>query len=849
MVTNKHYRNFTFRNMAYSGIAIAAAIVILIAWMVWDSGRAASQQAEQHVDNLAIGLERDIVRAIDNIDLSLQSTVRGMRLPGLAAMEPETRQAVLFGGAISATGFGGISVADAEGDVIYSSHTSNPAGIRLSDREYFQMLRDRDDLGLVTSSPLQSRQDGDWSLDLARRINGPNKVFTGVAVGSLKLAYVQELFSTLRLGKHGSAALFSLDGILLARDPRSPLKVGTAFAGGKSFQSVVQALSGTFEGTSDVDGIQRFYGYRRVGSLPLVLTVGLASSDIYAEWTQKTVVLSLLLCVLGLLGTLMVIRLGNEFKRRAVAESTAQRSEGELGEALARMGVLFENSKDAMFVARLHRGGFVYESANPVWADLTGKSVEASLGRRPSECLPAQIATIVDAGWAECVSSCGPVQYQYTIDLEGNKRDWDVLIAPVLDANRRVTRLIGVARDMTATHELEAQLRQSQKMEAVGQLTAGIAHDFNNMLQVIMFNLELLEEQNGLNVDGFECIKFAEQAARNGATMVHGLLAFSSKQALKPKLLWTELVARNIASLMARTLGSRVHVETIVADNAWAVHADEAQLDSCLLNLALNARDAMPDGGAMRLRVVNENAETAKMAGMPDADYVRFSVEDEGSGMDPLTLSRAFEPFFTTKGVGKGTGLGLSMVHGFARQSGGDARIESVLGQGTTVSIWLPRRRAATSGERIHLKDQPKGWRGKILIVDDEPSVRVALSTVLARAGYSTYEVESGEKALDLLHAGIICDLLITDRSMPGISGIDLIKAVRQFWPTLPTLMITGYVNADDLEVCDDRVTVLYKPITSADLLHRVEALLGGTTPTAPIDKSSSAEETRPEGA
>jgi PAS domain S-box-containing protein len=395
---------------------------------------------------------------------------------------------------------------------------------------------------------------------------------------------------------------------------------------------------------------------------------------------------------------------------------------------------------------------------------------------------------------------------------------------------------VSVLRDVTERRRIEEQLRQAQRTEAIGQLTVGIAHDFNNMLQAILGSLGMLLDRPGLDADGRECATVAEQAARRGAKLTHHLLAFSRQQSLDPVVLAPGEAVETITALLARTLGSHVRVSSHVEATTWTVRADDAQLESCLFNLALNARDAMPDGGALRLTAGNAGPDAAHATGLPPGEYVRFAVQDEGTGMTPETLARALEPFFTTKPVGTGTGLGLAMVQGFARQSGGDVRIESAPGRGTTVSLWLPRATVAEAPAAPAPADVAPvaRGRGRVLLVDDEATVSRTLSLFLGTAGYTALAVDSGEAALDLLRAGEPFDLLVTDQSMPGMTGAELVMAAARLRPGLPALLVTGYDRVSGLDQVEGHVTVLRKPVERAAFLRQVEALLGPAEAPAP---------------
>ena len=386
---------------------------------------------------------------------------------------------------------------------------------------------------------------------------------------------------------------------------------------------------------------------------------------------------------------------------------------------------------------------------------------------------------------------------------------------------------VAAVRDVTERKQMDETLRQAQRMDAIGQVTAGVAHDFNNLLHAILGSVSMLHEQDGLDADGRECVQIAEQAAQRGAVLTHRLLAFSRKQTLDPVLVRPDEVVKDIEALLARTLGGRMRVELNIEAAIWPVLADGAQLDNCILNLALNARDATPGGGVIRLLIANRDRQEATASGLPAGEYVCFTVQDEGVGMSAGTLARALEPFFTTKPIGKGTGLGLSMVQGFARQSGGDVRIKSTPGQGTEVSLWLPRATAAAAETAPTVPESVAApGHGRILVVDDEETVRRTVSLSLTRAGFNVVAVESGEAARELIQAGEAFDLLVADQSMPGLSGSELIEEVARLRLDIPAILITGYDRVSDSDRMAGRLNILVKPFERMTLLRQVEALL-----------------------
>jgi PAS domain S-box-containing protein len=376
--------------------------------------------------------------------------------------------------------------------------------------------------------------------------------------------------------------------------------------------------------------------------------------------------------------------------------------------------------------------------------------------------------------------------------------------------------------DVTERTQLEAQLRQSQKMDALGRLTAGVAHDFNNLLQAMMGSLELLLDDVADSPESTEHGQIALRAARRGGELTHRLLAFSRQQVLTPKVVPATELFDGVVNLIARTFGPNVVLLLSPIRDDLAVMADVAQLEAAILNLAVNARDSMNGRGRLTLSAYAAEAD-ASMTLSP-GHYIVIAVEDTGSGMDAATVARACEPFFTTKGL-DGSGLGLSMVQGFTRQSGGDLRIVSTVGSGTRVEIWLPRLSVSETASAI--ARVPKTFKGQILLVDDDNDVLVTVAAFLRNAGYFVTSVDTGGKALALLLAGNRFDAIVTDYAMPGSNGIDVLQQAREIDETMPGLMITGYYNTGLRDVLEG-ACILRKPFSRAELVERLEGLFVG---------------------
>jgi len=378
-------------------------------------------------------------------------------------------------------------------------------------------------------------------------------------------------------------------------------------------------------------------------------------------------------------------------------------------------------------------------------------------------------------------------------------------------------------------------LRQAQKMEAVGQLTGGVAHDFNNLLQIIVGNLDTL--MRNLPPEAGRLRRAASQAmngARRAAALTQRLLAFARRQALDPKPIDANALIRGMSELLHRTLGEIYQIEVVLAGGLWRTEADPNELESALLNLAINARDAMPEGGKLTVETFNahlDEAYAAMHAEVLPGQYAAISVSDTGTGMDAETLSRVFEPFFTTKDQGKGTGLGLSQVYGFVKQSKGHVKIYSEVGEGTTVKIYLPRLVAeGAEEEATQTSPIPKAAVGEfILVVEDDPDVRAYSVESLTELGYQVLEAKDGPTALQLLAAQGPVNLIFTDVVLPGgMSGADVVARARELYPTVKALFTTGYSRNAIVHHgrLDKGVHLLPKPFSFEDLAVRVRDVL-----------------------
>ena len=529
--------------------------------------------------------------------------------------------------------------------------------------------------------------------------------------------------------------------------------------------------------------------------------------------------------------------------RQVMAQMNLHRAMGRSDTALlaskARQNVVFDVTKQLMGVMS-HDGNLL--EANRAALEAIGADRADVIGR-PFWLTPWFTGT---PGMSDMVKSAvevarngTPVQTEMALRLpDGTTRIYAFAMNPIRDEAGQVVEIMPEATDITALRQAEEALRQSQKMEAVGQLTGGLAHDFNNLLTGISGSLDMLGKRvaQGRINDLERYIIAAQGASKRAAALTHRLLAFSRRQTLDPKPTNVNRLVHGMADLIRRTVGPAITVETVDMVGLWAALVDPSQLENALLNLAINARDAMPDGGRITIETANRwiDDRGARERDLPPGQYLSLCVSDTGTGMPPNVIARAFDPFFTTKPLGMGTGLGLSMIYGFARQSGGQVRIYSELGAGSMVCIYLPRHYGVEDiSENLAVRSEPqRAETGEtVLVVDDEPTVRMLVCDVLSDLGYGAVEAEDGPSGLKVLQGAARVDLLITDVGLPnGMNGRQVADAARAMRPDLKVLFITGY--AENAAVGNGHLgpgmAVLTKPFAMDDLATKIRVLIEG---------------------
>ncbi|HYF88006.1 hybrid sensor histidine kinase/response regulator [Azospirillum sp.] len=690
---------------------------------------------------LNASLTEQTTRTIEGIELTVngvaeQIPLENRRSPEAFGQLRADRQVyeILKAKAASLPQLEALSLIAADGTLVNFTRQFPAPALDLSQRDYFLALKDHDPGHAYLSRPAKSLATQEWTLYIARRVNDLEGRLAGLVVGAIQLSYFEEFYRSLQVVPGSGFSLWWRDGMLLARFPPTPDKVGTIAPSPGVAEQLARFDAGTYAAPVSLDGKDRILSFQALRNYPLAVGVSRTREDILARWESQAVVIA----ATGLVSTVAL----------------------------------------ALMLWAMARQFLAYETANRALSERR-QAVEA--------------------------------------------------------------------RD-----EAEEHVRQLQKMEALGQLTGGVAHDFNNLLQAVRSSLHMLEAGGELRgAESRRALEVASQAVDRGATLTQHLLAFARRQRLAPAPVDLGAQVAGMATLLERTLGSSIRIRIDKDADVPAALVDPHQFDIALLNLAINARDAMPDGGTLTIAVTSlsisglpagEGGEGISPALAPGA-YVAVTVRDSGMGMPADVLARACEPFFTTKPVGQGSGLGLSMVHGLTAQSGGGMRLESHPGLGTAVTLYLPHapvERPAESPAESKA-DAPGGPAPagseplpvpfaavRVLLVEDDALVRMANAAVLDEAGILVSEAATGEEALAVLEADEGIGVLVTDFAMPGMTGADLTRIVRSHRPGLPVLIVTGYAEKAVLQDLgrEAGIRILSKPIPPSALIGHIMAAL-----------------------
>jgi PAS domain S-box-containing protein len=512
-------------------------------------------------------------------------------------------------------------------------------------------------------------------------------------------------------------------------------------------------------------------------------------------------------------------------------EDRVQERTAELKKTGDLLDAVVENLPDMILLKEAEGDRFRYIFMNSAGERLIGRDRAAVIGKTEADLFPPdEAANIRDANKAVVESGQARTFTDRRLTTTAGVRSVETRMVPITHGNSSPGQILAIIRDVTDTKAREEQVRQLQRMDAVGRLTGGIAHDFNNLLAIIHGNSELLRNRLEEGSDSAEMADDVIGASARGAELVRRLLAFARMQHLEPEAIDLNERLSGLIGLLERSLGENVKVRVKSAKGLWPAIVDPTQVDDAIVNLAINARDAMPGGGTLTIETENVTLDedyAAHHVEVVPGDYVMLAVSDAGTGMSPDVIARAFEPFFTTKGESQGTGLGLSQVFGWVKQSGGHIKIYSELDHGTTIKLYLPRAEAQSSRKEQPAPARTPTGNETILVVEDNPNVRKTVIRQLHDLGYRTIEAASGAAALDLVKNGTAFDLLLTDVVMPGgITGYQLADQARAERPGLKVLFTSGYTELAAAGLLDLNQQLLSKPYRKQDLGHAVRTVL-----------------------
>jgi PAS domain S-box-containing protein len=799
------------------GVLLICAFAGSSAYDAWRSYRYSIAATERELSNLANALAEQTAWSLEAVDLLLLDTARWYRTES-QDIPQNGRDAALAARAAGVQPVRQVTIMDAQGNQLYRSRGFGTPNHNIADRSYFIAQRDDPNRGMFMSEPLTTRSEGRTAVILSRRIDDALGRFAGVVTATLDLEDLNEFYRAVHVGPESHIALLREDGTLLVRDPRIPNIVGRKFP-------VLTAAPADAEVVNPIDGRMDFIAVAAVRNAPLRVAVTRDAEVALRLWRDETMRVAIRTLIVVLLGAVMLALLLRQIKR--VASSQRALRESEERYALAMEGANeghwdWDVPADRLFLS-------------PRMKVLDGQTADSAIFSG-SEWM-SRIAL------QEHLAGRVPrFEVEYRVRHPGG--EWHWLLARgrcSFDATGKASRFVGSAIDITAQKQaqlekerLEAQLRHSQKMEAVGTLAGGIAHDFNNVLGAILGYGELALQHSAGNSALRRYLDNVMHAAERAKLLVERILGFSRSGLGDLVLVNVQSVVAETLELLAGSLPVGVRLERKLEAGDAAVIGDPTYLHQVTMNLCTNAVQAMERGGVLGVTVQRQHATEVRplaRGSLVPGEYVRLTVADTGAGIPAEVMERIFDPFFTTKSVGGGTGLGLSLVHGIVADLGGAIDVSSTLGAGTRFEIWLPVAGEASAARPSPAGDLPHGNGETVMIVDDEQQLVELAEEVVARLGYEPVGFVSSTAALQAFRAEPQrFDAVLTDEMMPEVAGTELARQVRALRPSIPILLMSGRAVQS---VVDGAAEVgvnelLRKPLHSREIADALARVLGG---------------------
>jgi PAS domain S-box-containing protein len=811
-------------------LSVFLFFVLLWGLLLWYRYEQTIHESERRADNLALILTDHLQRSVDAVDAALvQLSLHSRRIGGPQA-GGDTWIPILRAAEAGAGGSSSISVVDETG-VITASTMAEIIGRSRRDLPLFDRLAKEADSGLVADAPFRSSFSGHLLLPLARRLTASDGSFAGMVLAMLRPEQLRAFYRSVDVGPNGLITVLHPDGRVLFREPSNQDPIGRPTQNDPIFLAQRQSpRSGELRGPLWDGGPSFLTAYRSLSSPPLLVAVSLAVQDVLAVWWHVTLLAIGLTAALGIALLLAAMLIMREIRDRTAATARLIETDAALRASQQRLRAMMEHAP-LMVTEKDLEGRYTF--VNRAFQERLGISAAEAIGKTAYDVFPKERADAQTSMDREVAATRAPVQREVTMRTP-EPRTLLFTKFPLIDSTGAVEAVGTIGVDVTDLKAAEIQLAHAQKMDAIGQLTGGVAHDFNNLLTAILLNADVLADR--MSDDKLRPLAEATRmAAERGADLTKRLLAFGRRQTLEPRPTNVNDLVAGMEQLMRRTLGEHIAIEIRATPDLWPATVDPGQLEAAVVNLALNARDAMPQGGRITIETGNvelDDSYATHSADVRPGDYIMIAVSDTGTGMTGDVLNRAFEPFFTTKEVGKGTGLGLSMVYGFVKQSGGHARIYSELGVGTVVRLYLPRSHVPAEATAVRHKAAgalPTGGE-TILLVEDDPLVRKHTEHQLLALGYRVVAAENAAEALDRVKEGTMPDLLFTDIVMPGeMNGRELAEELRERWPGLKVLYTSGFSHGMLDTPLGGQVApkhLLGKPFRRRDLATKVREVL-----------------------
>jgi PAS domain S-box-containing protein len=825
-----------FRRLRWAILAVGILVILAFAassgydgWRAYENALGATGR---ELDNESKTLAEQTAWTFQAVDLLLEDTARWYRTDGLK-LTPERIDEVLANRASGVRQIRDLTITDAQGTQRYRSGAPSPPNLDVSDRSYFIAHRDRTVAGVFMSDLLTTRSENRAAIVLSRRLESENGAFLGVIAANVDLEALQQVYHAVNLGQGSAIHLLRNPGTLLIRIPATADVVGRSYP-----QIATSAGAPVTQIVSPIDGRQDFLAVARVRDTPLVLAVTRDSDVALHGWRDQATRLGVRTLLVALLGVMAIVGLLRQLRRVGSSEQALRESEERY--ALAMEGANeghwdWDIASDRLFLS-------------PKMKELAGLSRDIVITTRTAWLANIRIhPDDIDRFYGALRQHFDEYTPRYECEYRTHQPDgqWRWLQARGRCLRRRTGepyRFVGSIIDITAEKQaqsdkenLETQLRQSQKMEAIGTLAGGIAHDFNNILGAILGYGELAHQQSA---EGSALRRYLENvlhAAERAKSLVDRILGFSRSGLGERVPVHVQAITEETLELLAASLPAGIRLEQrLLAGNA-AVIGDATQLHQVVMNLCTNALHAMEQGGVLNVvleRIDLGGPRSLSRGTLAPGPHLRLTVSDTGSGISPEVFERMFDPFFTTKGVGEGTGLGLSVVHGIVTDLGGAIEVATRAGSGTTFEVWFPVAGEVRDATEQRPHELPRGHGAVIMIVDDESTLVGLGEEMLAELGYEPVGFNSSVSALRAFReAPQRFDLVLTDESMPDLVGTELAREILQLAPAQPIVLMSGYGGSQLTQraAAIGIREVLRKPLQRRDLAESLARVLGQT--------------------